>query len=275
MSYLSNFYYQLTGPSQNPEQAPKLVFLHGVMGFTANWRRIAKAFEHEFQVLVYDQRGHGRSFQPSTGYGPEDYADDLEKILDELGWEQISLVGHSLGGRVAFHFATQHPDRVTQLVIEDIGPTMYPEAAGLITQLLDSVPVPFSDRRTAKQWFDTTFLELFERLPQRHGLAAYLHANLTENEKKEAVWRFYEPGIRESIALGRSREHWEEIAALKMPTLVIRGERSRDLPRDIFERMLKLNPNIQGVEIPGAGHWVHSDEPDLFIETLRNFLSSE
>jgi pimeloyl-ACP methyl ester carboxylesterase len=269
MSYLQNFHSQITGRDEN---APKLVFLHGVMGFAANWRRIAKAFEQEYQILVYDQRGHGRSFQPAIGYGPEEYADDLEKILDELGWQSINLVGHSMGGRVALHFAAQNPTRVTRLVIEDIGPSMYHAGASFITKMLDAIPVPFASKREAKEWFDTEFLRLFAESPNREGLAAYLYANLTEDEQKRAVWRFYEPGVRESIAQGRAQERWDEVAELKMPTLVIRGEFSRDLPRDIFERMLAINPRLQGVEIAGAGHWVHSDQAEEFIRVLGAFL---
>ncbi len=269
-NYLAKFHHQITGP----ESAPKLVFLHGVMGFAANWRRIAKAFENEYQVLVYDQRGHGRSFQPATGYGPEEYAEDLLQILDSLGWEKIRLVGHSMGGRAAYHFAAKNSERLTQLVIEDIGPSMYPTGASLVLRMLDAVPVPFPSKKAAKEWFDTEFMRIFRDERKVEGLAGYLYANITENEKKEAVWRFYEPGIRESVARSRALERWEDIEALSVPTLLVRGEFSRDLPREIYDRMLQVNPRIKGVEIKDSGHWVHSDQPDLFIETLQQFFAS-
>jgi esterase len=276
-SVLERFHYQVTGPAdQTPEakaNRPKLVFLHGVMGFSANWRRVARAFEDRFEVLVFDQRGHGRSFQPTTGYGPENYAQDLHDILAALKWERIHLVGHSMGGRVAYHFAAQYPERVTQLVIEDIGPTLLPLGASLVIRMLDAVPVPFSSKREAKAFFDGPFLELFKDEPKRENLAQYLYANITENDEKEAVWRFYEPGIRESVAQGRAADHWEDIETLRMPTLLMRGEHSKDLPRATFEQMLKRNPTLQGIEIPGAGHWIHSEQPELFIAALRNFLT--
>jgi pimeloyl-ACP methyl ester carboxylesterase len=205
MSILEKFHYQITGPAD----APKLVFLHGVMGFAANFRRIARAFEEEFQVLVYDQRGHGRSFHALQGeYAAENYAADLRQILEELGWKQAAVVGHSMGGRVAFHFASQHPEMVTRLVIEDIGPSMHPTGASLVLRMLDAVPVPFADKRAAKKWFDTDFLQLFKDERQKEGLAAYLYANITENERNEAVWRFSEAGIRASVANGREFERW-------------------------------------------------------------------
>lgn len=245
------------------------------MGYAANWRRIAKAFEDRFQVLVFDQRGHGRSFQPIDGYASSDYASDLTEILDELTWDQIHLVGHSMGGRIAFHFASLYPQRVTRLVIEDIGPSIQESGASLILRILDSIPVPFPSKREAKDWFGREFLQLFSSEKQKEGLAAYLYANLIENERKEAVWRFSESGVRESVAQGGNATRWEEIQKLSMPTLLVRGEHSRDLPRDLFESVLHCNKNINGVEIKAAGHWVHSDQPDLFIRVLARFFSNQ
>lgn len=271
-NYLANFHTQITGP----ENGPKLVFLHGVMGFALNFRRIAKAFENEYQVLIYDQRGHGRSFHPSSGYGPEDYSGDLAKILEELGWDQIRLVGHSMGGRAAFQFATDHPEKLTQLVIEDIGPSMANTRESLVTKMIDATPVPFASKREAKHWFDHDFMEIFKAQRKVAGLSAYLYSNITENEQKQAVFRFYEPGIRESVAMGRDPqreiEGWKQIQNLNVDTLLIRGEFSQDLPREVYDRILATNAGIAGVEIPDAGHWVHSDQPELFIERLRSFF---
>jgi esterase len=271
---LDRFHHTLTGDPAKP----KLVFLHGLMGFSLNWRRIAKAFESDFQILVYDQRGHGRTtVRPATGYAPEDYARDLGEILEALKWTQITLVGHSMGGRASYSFAAQHPEKVTRLVIEDIGPKSYDTGTGVTftERMLNEVPVPFATKREARTWFDTDFPKIFGDTPQKKILAEYLYANLTENYHGRAVWRFYEPGVRESVEQGRAYERWDDIEALKMPTLVLRGELSTDLPRPVFEKMLKLNSLIEGVEISGAGHWIHSDRPDVFIEALRRFFKGE
>ena len=267
--HLERFHHQITGP----ESGPKLVFLHGVMGFAANWRRIAKAFEGEFRTLAYDQRGHGRSFQPPSGYAPKDFAQDLLDILDELDWPTITLVGHSMGGRVALEFASTHPSRVERLVIEDIGPRMNPRAAGFLIELLDSVPVPFSSKRAARAWFDGEFLRLQANHPKKEGLAEFLFANLIEDDRQRAVWRFSISGVRASIALSRSQDRWAQFEALPMPTLLVRGAKSEDLPRAMFDECLRRNPRVEGVEIAGAGHWAHSDQPDLFIAALRDFFS--
>ena len=269
MSYLANFNYLISGAG---DQAPKLVFLHGVMGFGLNWRTVTKAFDSQFQCLVYDQRGHGRSFHPENGYAPEDYAQDLKLILDELRWEKVNLVGHSMGGRNALEFAHRFPFSVEKLVIEDIGPVVRENAAESLLTLLNSVPVPFENKRLAKEFFELKFLEIFKARPDREGIAQFFYANIIEDNQGRAVWRFSEKGVRETIVAGRTQDRWKEIETLQMPTLLVRGELSRDLPRDLFDEVLKRNSSIQGIEIKDAGHWVHSDQPEAFIAALRAFL---
>lgn len=182
-----------------------------------------------------------------------------------------------MGGRTAYSFAARNPERVTRLVIEDIGPASYSEGTGvtLVERMLDAVPVPFANKRDARAWFDTEFPRIFAAQPRKEQLAEYLYANLSEQPDGAVGWRFYEAGVRESVEAGRTHERWGDIQALKMPTLVMKGEQSKDLPRPVFDRMLSENRKIHGVEILGAGHWIHSDKPELFIETLRRFLNGE
>lgn len=281
MSVLENFHYQISGLTASVDNRPmkRLVFLHGVMGFGSNFRSISKHFEDRYQILLYDQRGHGRSFQPQStpgsGYQMEDYSRDLFEILKELGWSQIDLVGHSMGGRVAAQFASEHPEIVTRLVVEDIGPSMPKVASSLILRILDTVPVPFADKRAAKAWFEKDFLELFKDEFKVRGLASFLYASITENSKKEAVWRFSPAAIRESVVEGREWQGWQEIQSLHCPTLLIRGEFSHDLPRDLFELMLEANPVIEGVEIKGSAHWIHADQPEVFARCLDRFFNGD
>src|SRR5690606_32763910 len=108
-------------------------------------------------ILTYDQRGHGRSFKPESGYSPEDYANDLEKILNELGWERIHLVGHSMGGRNALSFASRFPQRVISLVIEDISPESNPGDVARYEKLLNRVPTPFQSKKDAKDFLLNDF----------------------------------------------------------------------------------------------------------------------
>ena len=103
MSYLDNFYHLLYGP----EDGRRWVFVHGLMGYGQNWRKIISGLEASERCLTYDQRGHGRSMKPDVGYSPEDYADDLKRIVDELGWTRLMCflcrVNHGVDPRSQVH----------------------------------------------------------------------------------------------------------------------------------------------------------------------------
>lgn len=262
MNFLENFHCEFSGVSEGP----RLVFLHGLMGYAANFRRIAKPFESTHSILMYDQRGHGRSWKPEAGYRPEDYAQDLLQILDALKWETIDLVGHSMGGRNAMAFAANHPSRVKKLVIEDIGPEANPASVRKIEALLAKIPTPFVDKRKAKEFM---LNELGDP-----ALGQYLYSNLIETSPSVFDWQFSKLAILESVRTGRLTDRWDHIEALRCPTLLIRGAKSDEISEETYEKILRTNPKIQGVTIADAGHWVHFDQPLKFIEEIEKFLRS-
>ena len=261
MGWLENFNHDLRGTPNGP----KLVFLHGLMGSWTNWRKILPTFEGRYQILSFDQRGHGKSFKPPSGYHPKDFADDLWRILGDLGWSQIDLVGHSMGGRNAVVFASQHPGRVRKLVVEDIGPEGTPENVANIERIFAKVPTPFADKRVAKE----TILGAFED----QVLANYLYSNITEVEPGVHDWRFSREGILQAVRAGRGEDFWHEWNTLRMPTLLIRGANSDELSHEIYKKMLLQNHLARGVEIPNAGHWVHFDQAQEFARVVEKFLS--
>jgi len=243
------------------------------MGSGGNWRRITPAFEDDYEILTFDQRGHGRSFQPESGYSPTDFATDLAGILKNLKWEKINLVGHSMGGRNALEFATIFPQCTDKLVIEDIGAGLARSAMDVIGKLLALVPTPFASRAEAKDFFERQYEALIAFHPQPKVIRQFLYANLEDGADGRVDWRFYKPGILEALKIGHSFDRWEQIENLKTPTLWMRGEHSMDLSKSQFEEILRRNALIQGIEISGAGHWIHFDQPDAFIRALKDFLT--
>lgn len=268
MSYLDLFHYQITGP----EEGRRWVFIHGLMGFGGNWRKIVSGLESTERVLVFDQRGHGRSQKPETGYAPEDYSEDIFKITSELGWDQFILVGHSMGGRNVLNFAYRYPEKIIRLVVEDIGPEASPQAVEYYEKLLGVVPTPFPNRAAAREFFQKDFLKLAQSREKAEVLAQFFYANIEDQVDGTADWRFSKRGILESVRAGRVQERWHEVEGLKNPTLWIRGAESREFSHESFERVLKSNPVIKGVEIPNAGHWVHSEQPALFLGAIKDFV---
>ncbi|PIS09755.1 MAG: alpha/beta hydrolase [Bdellovibrio sp. CG10_big_fil_rev_8_21_14_0_10_47_8] len=267
-SYLSQFNYQLLGV----ESGRCWVFLHGLMGYGLNWRKIATGLQDTERILIFDQRGHGKSWKPLTGYAPDDYADDLYLILQELGWDRIILVGHSMGGRNALAFAHKFPEKVERLVIEDMGPEGVASAPDYYRWLLDVVPTPFANKLQAKEFFMNQFKPLVKgRVENPETLGAYFYSNIQEQPDGSADWRFSKQAIIDTVVQGRANDQWDAFRALPMPTLIVRGQDSKELSREIFEKMKLANPRVEGVEIPNAGHWVHSDQSDQFLEVIRKF----
>ena len=172
--FLSNFNYSVLGANESQ----RVVFIHGLMAFSANWRKIASRLQNDFQCLIYDQRGHGRSFKPENGYSPEVFAEDLNKITDQLGWDSFHLVGHSMGGRNAMVFADMYPQKVRSLTIEDIGPDSDSRSVLYYEKMLNSVPTPFHSKEEMKQFFSTHFEKNFSSKEPISVLSSFLQANI-------------------------------------------------------------------------------------------------
>ncbi len=267
--YLDNFNYSVLGANT----AKRIVFVHGLMAFSANWRKIASRLEGEFQCLIYDQRGHGRSFKPTEGYTPEDFAEDLHKITNELGWDHFHLVGHSMGGRNAMVYANKHSEKVKTLTIEDMGPEKDGKAEDYYHLMLDVIPAPFLNKEQIKKFFDTEFFTKFTPKEPSIVLSTFLQANLEEKPDGKFDWKFSKRAVYEMVREGHVKDRWLEVSSFKMPVLLIRGENSHVLKAETFEKMLQVNPAIMGVTIPGVGHWVHFEKYQEFVMELRNFIN--
>ena len=262
---LKSFKYQIIGD----DSSPKLIFLHGMMGRGKNWQSIAKNFSKTFQCLTFDQRGHGESIKPESGYHLENYAQDLKQILDDLAWaEPIYLVGHSMGGRVALFFASCYPELVKKLVIVDIGPTSNWDSMLGILDKMNFVPVPFSSRQEARSFMDEQFWPRYKS----KMLTEFFYSNLVKKEDNYD-WVFSPDAIRQTLEASRLADYWLEFKDLSMGTLLIRGGESLDLSQEDFDKVVENNVNINGQVVEGAGHWVHAEKPLETMGLIRDFFN--
>lgn len=262
---IARLHHRILGPNPSKTAAAPLILIHGLMGFAANWGKIWPHFQESRPVLVLDQRGHGRSEKPGRGYSPTHYSEDLAQLLKELGWGRCHIVGHSMGGRVALRFASDHPEFSLSLTMEDSGAESNPDRVNWIKNLLGSVPTPFHEREAAKKFFEENF---------RHDpmTGSFLHANLETKEGGEISWRFHPPGMIETVETGRATDAMDEFRSLKLPTLLVRGGRSSEFPQEEARRMAASRPGVELVEIPGAGHYVHAEKPVEFCAALDSFI---
>ena len=247
-------HYQTLGQGQ------PLVLLHGLFGSADNWGNIAKHFAQHYQVISVDLRNHGRSPHNDSQTYPE-MADDLSALCDALGLEQIYLLGHSLGGKVAMQFATQYPQKVSKLIVVDMAMRAYRDR---YTQLMDNMLAVNLTQMASRNEVDKALADAIPNVRVRQ----FLLTNLVKNEG-QLQWRINLPALKANYAtlIAAVNVHFDQ------PSLFIRGERSDYVSeRDITELQQHF-PQAQFVTLP-TDHWVHAEQPQLFIQTVESFLNN-
>jgi len=240
-------------------QGQPLVLLHGLFGSADNWGSIAKHFSQHYQVISVDLRNHGRSPHSDTQTYP-DMADDLLAVLDALGLSQVHLLGHSLGGKVAMQFATQYPDRVNKLIVVDMAMRAYPDR---YTQLMDHMLAVDLSQMASRNEVDNALKDAIPNLRVRQ----FLLTNLVKNEA-QLQWRINLPALKANYAtlIAAIAVHFEQLS------LFIRGERSDYVQASDIAELQRHFTQAEFVSLP-TDHWVHAEQPQLFIQALEAFLA--
>ncbi len=269
--FINSFYIRLLGLEDGQVSLikPRLIFLHGLLGSSQNWMPTARALEENFTILLVDQRGHGKTKPVLGDFKPQDYSKDLLSIVKELNWDKFSLIGHSLGARTAFDFASRYPERIEKVIFEDMGPHKTGKTSKKTEDMINFVPVPFINKSAAKIFFEKNFTPKYGKV-----LSNFLYSNITKQSDNSLNWRFNKPGVLRCLQIGREQDFWFEFEAVMAPNLIIRGEKSKHLPLKVYKEMLQRNSNSMGVEVSGTGHWVHFDQFSDFVTQVDNFLRS-
>jgi pimeloyl-ACP methyl ester carboxylesterase len=245
---------------------PALCFLHGGAAHAHWFDLVAPAFADRFHVVSLDQRGHGESqWSTPPAYATEDFAADLEALMDALGWRRMALAGHSMGGHNTMGFAAWHPERVGAAVIIDSRPALPPERVDRMRARGRRPPRLHPTLERAVQSFrllppDTTADPALLAHLARAGLA-----------ERDGGFKYrFDPAC---YAARRPVDCWPLLPRITAPTLVVRGERSPILPREMAEQMREAIPRVSVLEIPGAYHHLVLDAPVAFSRALDAFLT--
>lgn len=243
-----------------------LCFLHGGAAHAHWFDRVAPAFADRFHVLSLDQRGHGESqWATPAAYATEDFAGDLLGVMDALGVGRMTFAGHSMGGHNTMGFAAWHPERVSAAVIIDARPALPPERLDRMHARGRRPPRLHPTVEHAVESFhllppDTTADPALLAHVAREGLAA-----------RDGGFKYrFDPAC---YAARKPVDNWPLLPRITAPTLVVRGEHSPVLPRDMAGRMLAALPRGSLVEIPGAYHHLVLDAPQAFVRALDDFLT--
>ncbi|MFI0370580.1 alpha/beta fold hydrolase [Actinomadura sp. 1N219] len=256
--------------------APPVVLLHGLRSYARTWDGVAAALAADHRVLALDHRGRGDSaWDPARDYYTGAYVRDLEEFADRLGLDRFALVGHSMGGANALVYASRHPDRVRRAVIEDMGPGASAGGAGAerIKRELAETPRAFADLDEARAYWRSV-----RPAASDDAIESRVRHTVTGDGRGALTWKFDLDGIAAArLDAGPSRQVdlWPCVERLACPALVLRGGDSDYLSRDVCLRMAARQPLLEWAEIPGAGHYVHDDDPAAFAAAVTAFLRED
>lgn len=242
-------------------QGRPLIILHGLLGMLDNWQSMGKILSERFEVVLADARNHGHS-PHSDIFSYEAMAEDVLELMDSNSLETAVIIGHSMGGKTAMKFAQRYPGRVEKLIVVDISPKQYSDHHNKIFEALHAAdPGRLKSRKEVEAVLAVT-------IPENHILQ-FLLKNLYWKEPGQLSWRFNLDAIAENLE--RVGEATQD-GIFNKPSLFLRGEKSDYVPEKDFE-MIKTFFPLSGIKtIPGAGHWIHAEQPGLFVEAVREFL---
>lgn len=245
----------------NGHGAP-LVILHGLFGSLDNWHSISRRLSERLEVLALDQRNHGQSpHSPEMNYPI--MAEDVAKFIRSRGLERANILGHSMGGKTAMELALACPELVEKLIVVDIAPRAYSPRHGEIFRGL--LGLNLAEFQTRAQVGDA----LEPAIPDK-TVRQFLLKNVTRDAQGTFRWKL---NLKDICAnYGRLSEALEE-RVFNGPTLVIRGGTSRYIREEDAELIRRYFPKAQLRTLPQAGHWVHAEAPEAFLELVTGFLA--
>lgn len=247
------------------ESGPVLAFCHGLFGQGKNWTTIARAFAADHRVLLVDMPNHGRSAWTER-FDYLELADMVAGLFDGDG--PVRLVGHSMGGKIAMALALRHPDLVERLAVVDVAPVPYDngrEFAGYLAAMKAIDLTTLGQRSEADE-------ALREAVPHP-TVRSFLLQNLRRVDHGWEWQANLDLLSQELVALsGWPGDELEGTAAFDKPVLWMGGARSAYVSDEHAEVMDRWFPHNRRVTIKDAGHWVHSEQPEVFVEVLRRFL---
>ncbi|WIY01118.1 alpha/beta hydrolase [Amycolatopsis mongoliensis] len=255
------------------DRTPAVLLLHGLRSYAHTWDAVARALSSTHAVIAPDFRGRGdSSWDPERDYFTNAYVGDLEKLVASLGLTSFAIVGHSMGGTVGYAFAARHPDQVTALVVEDIGPGSSTATAGAdrILRELRGTPLGFDSLGAVRAYWRDIRPGITD-----DALRSRIEHTVRPGGDGRWEWKLDMQGIAAARRSGDPAgpvDLWACVEALHCPTLVIRGARSDFLPVAVCREMADRQPLLRWAEIPDAGHYAHDDNPAEFIRLVTGFL---
>ena len=275
-------------PEVRTEGKPVMVFIHGWGGSARYWQSTAEALSKDFDCLLYDLRGFGRSKLPlnllstpelspsqlpkleqAISYDLEEYAIDLNILLDNLGVDKIYLNGHSVGASIATFFINLYSDRIEKAILTCSGIFPYEAKSFAAFHKFGGYVVKFRP-----QWFQSI------PFAGQMFMARFLHQSLPERVAKEFLADFlaadYEAAlgtIYTSVSKHAAEVMPQEFSKIPIPTLLIAGAKDIIIPATMGKSAASLSPKVEYYEIPATAHFPMLEAPEIYLGKVREFLA--
>lgn len=264
-------FHYLDWPS--PSGRPPVLFLHGGALNAHTFDLVSLGLRSDYRCLALDLRGHGDSeWSPVQDYAIATHAADVAAFVERLGVAPLVVVGMSLGGLTAIHYAGQHAAQLTGLVIIDTGPDGLAQGRERIRQFAEATMVGFPS-------VEDYVVEALKFNPLRRAdlLRRSLLHNLRQTPAGTWVWK-WDPRPRATpvdpdLWNRRRTALWDDVPHITCPTLVVRGAKSDNFSEENAKQLVARLPHGRLVEVQGAGHTVQGDNPRDLLRELRTFLA--
>lgn len=246
------------------KEGKPLLIIHGLFGMGDNWKTLGTKFAKEggFQVHLIDQRNHGRS-PHAEEFSYEIMAKDLEEYCAEHNLEEVVIIGHSMGGKIAMQLAAQNPELIEALIVVDIAPKSYPPHHDVI---FDGLSALYEQDLTSRTEAD----EMLKPYIENWSVRQFLLKNLYWKEKGKLAFRMNFPVLKEKYE--QVTDSIADDALYEGPTFFIKGEKSGYIKSEDRDLLKKHFPKSQLLTLKDTDHWVHAEKPEDFFEAVIGFL---
>ena len=253
-------------------RGPNLVILHGFFGSSDNWISIARKLEDKFTIYLPDLRNHGQSPHTQT-HSYQDMNADLQVFFNNHKIQKASILGHSMGGKLAMMFGTCFPEKIENLVIADIAPKTYDlgdeEDKELILSLMENLDI--SSAATRKD-IDDLLADHLKNLVLRQ----FLLKSIDRDDEGKFKWKINVPVLKsslENIAHDINADFFANFKPIQSyPVTFIRGLNSDYISDDDLPAIKSIYPKAKIIDIPDAGHWLHAENQEEFVKALKSSL---
>lgn len=265
--------------SREDKGKPTVILVHGNLDHARNWDWVARALRNDYHVYAMDLRGHGNSeHAQGATYGLADHVLDLSALADVINDYPIYLIGHSLGGGVVLTYTGVFPERVKKVVaIEGLGlPPKHPIFAPASKRMRKWIEdIRNLEKREPRAYpnLDAAIRRMKEANPHlTDNIARHLTLNGTNwNSDGSLCWKFDNFARPLPPDMANMNDFEEIISHIPCPTLLFWGMESWAIDPDKDPRAAKIK-NSQLVKVPNAGHWVHHDQLQIFLDETIKFL---